>query len=114
MDKDLLLKPRIAEEDVEIPGVGAVRVRALTRAEVMSMRKSVADEDPDGPRALAIERKMLAQAMVDPAMSEDDVAAWQSASPAGELDRVVAAVQRMSGMDDGAAKGAYKSSRRRS
>lgn len=114
MDKEQLLKSRIQEEDVEIPGVGVVRVRALTRAEVMSMRKSVGDDDPDGARMLVIERKMIAQAMVDPVMTEADVKAWQENSPAGEVDVVSEAVQRISGMDRGAPKEAYKSARRRS
>lgn len=103
MDKDLLLKPRLAEEDVPIPGVGTVRVRALSRGEVMAARKAT-DDNPDGPRLLTLERKMLALAMVDPKLTESEVGEWQKAAGAGELDIVTEVVQRLSGLDKGADK----------
>ena len=109
MDKDLLLKPRLAEDDVEIPGVGTVRVRALSRAEVLMVRKATDNADSvDGPRVLVLERKMLAAAMVDPVLSEAEVGAWQQVSAAGELDTVMTVIQRLSGMLDDSAKEAVK------
>lgn len=101
MDKELLFKPRLAEEDVEIPGVGTVRVRALSRGEVLRAQgaKGVA----------AIERAMLATGMVDPALTEDEAKQWQESSPAGELEPVTRVIQRLSGMEAGADKAAAKS-----
>jgi hypothetical protein len=90
VDKDLLLKPRLAEADVEIPDVGTVRVRALSRAEVLLVRKATDNADSiDGPRALVLERKMLATALLDPVLSESEVGEWQKVSAAGELEVVV-------------------------
>lgn len=106
MDKELLFKARLAEEDVELPGVGTIRVRALSRAEVISVRKAT-DDNPDGPRVLTLERKMLAAAMVDPVLTEDEVRRWQDASAAGELQPVTEAIQRLSGLGERPDKAAY-------
>ncbi len=111
MDKELLFKPRLNEADVEIPDVGTVRVRGLSRAEVLLVRKATDNEHVDGPRALVLERKMLAAAMVDPPLTEAEVGRWQEASAAGELGPVVQKVQELSGMADDAPKEAYKSVR---
>lgn len=111
--KGRLLSTRLDQADVDIPGLGTVRVRALTRAEAISVRKATDREDTmDGLRLLILERKMLAAALIDPPMTEDEVRQWQQAAPAGELDPVVARVQELSGMVEGAQKAAYKSVRR--
>jgi hypothetical protein len=107
--KELLFKSRLAEADVAIPGVGTVRVRALSRAEALMVRKATdLAGDVDGPRALVLERKMVATAMVNPVLSESEVARWQRASAAGELEPVTDAIQRLSGMLPTAAKEAYR------
>lgn len=105
-DKDKLFTRRLDEDDVEIPGVGTARVRALSHHEVLAMRKA-ADMDMakfDGPRALLIERKMIALAMIDPVLTEDEVAAWQENSPAGELADVSDRISELSGLFEGADK----------
>jgi hypothetical protein len=104
--KEALLARRIdGTEDVEVPGVGTVTIRGLSRAEVMMVRKATDSAGTlDGPRALVIERKMLAAALVDPALTEAEVGQWQASSAAGEMDVVVDAVQRLSGMTEGADK----------
>lgn len=102
LDKEALLKKRFGEEVVEIPGVGEVRVRALTRGEALAFK----DRTDDVAR---FEQQILALAMVEPQMSEQDIAAWQDASPAGELDGVFRVVLRLSGMEAKADKAAYKS-----
>jgi hypothetical protein len=108
--KEELLARRIGDtEDVPVPGVGTVTVRGLSRAEVMSVRKATDSADTlDGPRALVIERKMLAAAMVDPVMTEAEVGAWQACSAAGEMDVVVNKVQEMSAMTEGADKSSVR------
>ncbi|HEY9418034.1 MAG TPA: hypothetical protein VIQ30_25015 [Pseudonocardia sp.] len=111
MDKELLFKSRLNEADVEIPDVGTVRVRGLSRVEVLAVRKATDTEQMDGPRALVLERKMLAAAMVDPELSEAEVGQWQQASVAGELEPVVRKVQELSGMLDDAPKVAVKTFR---
>lgn len=112
MDKELLFKPRLPEADVDIPGVGTVRVRGLSRVEVLAVRKATDNaESMDGPRVLVLERKMLAAAMVDPELTESEVGQWQKAAAAGELEPIVTAVQELSGMLDGSAKAAVQTFR---
>jgi hypothetical protein len=100
-DKELLFKSRLGEADVEIPGVGTVRVRGLSRAEVMSIQNTAEGTE-------AIERKMLALALIDPKLTEEEVGKWQHASVAGELEPVTHKVTELSGMGKDAAKDAYK------
>lgn len=106
MDEDLkarLLKPRLPEDTVEIPGVGTVRVRALNRAESMMVQGANGLE--------ATERRIVALGMVDPSMTEAEVGQWQKASPGGEIDAVSNKIAELSGLLDGAAKEQYKSLR---
>jgi len=96
-----LLKPRCPSEEYEIPGVGTITVRGLTRLEAINMQgmKGVATQ----------ERFMLVCGLVDPILTEADAAAWQRNSPAGELEPVTNLITRLSGMGPGADKEAYKS-----
>jgi hypothetical protein len=106
MDEDLkarLLKPRLPEADVDVPGVGTVRVRGLNRAEAMIVQGA------SGPEAT--ERRILALGMVDPPMTEAEVGQWQKASPGGEIEPVSTKIAELSGMLDGAAKEVAKSLR---
>lgn len=103
-DKKKLFTPRLPEADVEVPGVGTFRVRALNRAEVMAFQKMAAD----GADAASVERRLLSIALVDPKLTEDEVGQWQEASLAGELEPITDKVTELSGLDDGAAKEAVK------
>lgn len=101
MDKAQLFRSRLPEDDVDLPGVGKIRVRALSRAESLAVR------DTDG--WLAKERRILACAMVDPKMTENEVAQWQAAAGNGELDLVTGKVAQLSGMEEDSGKEAFKS-----
>jgi hypothetical protein len=96
IDKETLLKGRLPEAEVEIPGVGTVRVRALSRGEVFGVQqlKGVA----------VIERRVLHLGMIDPVMTEAEVQQWQDASPAGELEPVGGKIRELSGLGDDADK----------
>lgn len=111
MDKAKLFAPRLPEADVEVPGLGVtVRVRGLSRVEVLAMRKATDNENTlDGPRVLVLERKMLAAGMVDPELTEAEAGRWQAASAAGELEPVVNKIQELSGLLEDSGKAAYKS-----
>lgn len=101
ISKDDLLKARFGVEDVEIPGVGTVKVRALTRGQalqVQGVELSVAE----------MERKLISWAMVEPTLTEDEVGVWQDGSPAGELQVITDAILRLSGMEKHAAREAMK------
>ena len=112
MNEDLkakLLAPRcdtahgFPEREVELPGLGTVRVRGLSRAE--HARAS----NTDNPSYA--ERRAIATALIDPVMTEQEVATWQRRSPAGELAPVVLAIMELSGATPQAPKEAYKSLR---
>lgn len=100
MDKELLFKPRLPVADVEVPGIGTVRVRGLNRAEAMAVQGAKGTE--------ATERKILALGMVDPELTESEVGQWMKAAPAGELQPVSEKIAELSGMLDGSAKEAVK------
>lgn len=101
MDKEALFAPRLPEDDVEVPGIGAVRVRGLSRIEAMHVQAA------KGPEAT--ERRILALGMVDPKLTEDEAGRWQRAAPAGELEPVTDRIAELSGIAPGAAKEATKS-----
>jgi hypothetical protein len=103
MDKATLIGGAglLPQQDVEIPGKGIVRVRALTRAEMLSFG--------DGLSVLELERKMIAKGMVEPAMTEADVETWQASSPVGEMTPVIHKINELGGIQRGSDKTAYKS-----
>lgn len=103
MDKDLLFKPRLPEDDVEIPGVGTVRVRGLSRIEAMHVQAA------KGPEAT--ERRILALGLVDPKLTEAEAGRWQDASPAGELEPVTDRIAELSGMNPGSDRETYRTFR---
>lgn len=106
MELSEFLKPRAEisnTEKVEIPGVGTVTIRGLSRLEFI-MAQKLADGD-----VLVQERYTLSKAMIDPPMTEQDVERWQSISGPMEINEVAKAVNRLSGVTPGAAKEAYKS-----
>lgn len=101
MDKNALLARRLGTTaEVPIPGVGTVRVRGLSRQELLGTDTSTS--------ALVMERRMLALALVDPQLTEDEVAEWQASSPAEEITPVVHKINELSGIKSGAVRAAYK------
>ncbi|HEY0700297.1 MAG TPA: hypothetical protein VGD43_21140 [Micromonospora sp.] len=104
MDKDALFRPRCPETDVELPGVGAVRVRGLTRAEVLQISKGAnAGQD--------MEAQALSWALVDPQLTVDEVKRLFEVATFGEIQALNEAVNELSGIAGLAEKEAYKSPR---
>lgn len=96
IDKAKLLEAReLPEEEVDLPNVGKVIVRALTRGEVLGAKDNT---------GVVVEHKVLCKAMVDPTISEAEARRWMAAAPAGEFNLVMETVRRLSGLDEGAAK----------
>lgn len=95
MDKAKLLAKREGSyRDVEVD-VGTVRVRGLTRAEVVKCR------DETG-RTVDVE--LIAQSMVDPELTAEEAGIWLETAPAGDYVNVLAAVSELSGLAEGADK----------
>lgn len=92
IDKGALLQKRLKQREVEIPDMGTVTVRSLSRAEAQKVHGVGMDPGE-------LERKMIAIAMVEPTMTEDEVGTWQEAADVGELSLVVNAIIEMSGME---------------
>jgi hypothetical protein len=103
VDKEALFAPRLPEDDVEVPGVGTVRVRALTRLEAMKVQSAGSVE--------ATDRLLLSFGLVDPKLTEDEARRWQGASVATEIEPVSNRILELSGMAEGADKESYKSLR---
>lgn len=100
IDKELLFKSRLPEADVEVPGIGIMRVRGLSRTEALHCR--------DTSDIVTVERRMIALGLVDPVLTEGEVKRWQENSPASELEELTLRISELSGMTEGAAKAAYK------
>ena len=100
MDINELFTPRVPEEDVEIAGVGTVRVRALNRLEALKVQ--------DAGGVEATERLILVLGMVDPRMTDADVRRWMEFSPAGEIEAVSRRIAILSGMAEESAKEAVR------
>lgn len=84
--------------DHEIEGLGLVQLRSLSRHEVIEAQRL------HGSDTLKWERYVLSRALVQPKMGEHDVAAWQSASAPAEINGIAHAVNRLSGIEQGADK----------
>lgn len=101
LSREALLQAAFGVEDVEIPGKGTVKVRALSRSQALQFDGVETD-------AAVMERRLVAAALVEPKLTEDDVQVWQDSSPVGELQGVVAAIMRLSGMGEEALKEAMQ------
>ncbi len=102
---DALLNRKANTRDVELPDAGiTVKVRGLTRAEALKVQGVEMD-------VAESEVILVARAMVEPAMTEDQVRAWQNVSPAGELELITTAVLELSGMTSSAPKETMQSFR---
>lgn len=99
-DRERLLKSRLPERDIDLDGVGTIRVRGLSRAEVLACHGKERDE---------LEPLLLATAMVEPALTEDDIVTWRQAATTNEIKAVLDVVWDLSGLGEGAAKATYKS-----
>lgn len=101
LSKADLLAERLPSEPFTIAGLGCVRIRPLSRLEALEIY------GVEMPK-MDLERRVLALAMVDPVMTQDDVRKWQRACPAGELQPLIKRVLSISGMEDGSPKEAVK------
>jgi len=73
-----------------------VKIRALSRQEMLEAGGSTDTR--------TVEQQMLSRAMIKPTMTVAQIAAWQKSSPATEMQPIVKAVNRLSGVRRGATK----------
>lgn len=96
-----LIKPRAGEdtEDYDLPGVGTVAIRSLTRAEFIQAQKRFGDDMEKQ------EQFILSRCVVKPeGVTESVVAQWQRASGIGEINELAKYINKMSGIKSGADK----------
>ena len=101
VDKATLLKRRLSRTEFEVEGVGTVTLRGLSRAEVIELSSG------DRPDVGVFERQLVALAMVDPELTEDEVQEWREAADAGEFESVVQKISDLSGLGDGVDKASF-------
>lgn len=101
IDKAALFAPRLPEQDVEIPGVGTIRVRALTRLEAGQVERRGAG-DIDGK-----ERLILSFGMVDPELTEAEAGQWMKLVTPGEITTVAMTIAELSGLLEGSPKATF-------
>lgn len=95
LSKESLLARTLPRRDVAVDG-GTVTVRALSRSEAVRVADLQKDVD-------AAEVFILACALVDPALTEDEVRVWRDSAASGEVDAVSTVVLELSGMTPEAA-----------
>lgn len=92
IDKEVLLKARLPEGEVEVEG-GTIRVRALSRTEVMQF-KTLADKgDHD-----AVEHFILSKGVLEPALSDKELRTWRGVAVALEIEPVLNRILELSGL----------------
>lgn len=85
----------VETHEVKLPsGKGTMKVRALTRLEAMKMREK------GEMVSIEMEQKMCALGIVDPKMTEKQVARWQEISPAGDMETVIRKIMDLSGLEE--------------
>lgn len=97
VSKEDLLAKRFGVTEFDVPELGTFRIRPLTRAEALEIK------DKEMPVAVA-EQRILSRAVVDPELSEEDVAELQRNLPAGLLEPLVDRIASLSGMKKEATK----------
>ena len=95
LDKNALLDRRLGEGEYEIPGFGTVMFSGMSRIEALDWQSLYA---ADG------DRKVLAACLLDPVLTEDEVATWQKHSSPLEIEGVLEAIRDLSGLGKGATK----------
>jgi hypothetical protein len=87
----------LAEEDYDLGNGKKLRLRALTRLEMMRSSKL----DNDRPKQ---EQYLLSIAVIKPTLTPADVAKWQRAKSFMEVERVARRINALSGVGKDAAK----------
>lgn len=94
---DDLVEAVDATEDVDLGDGRKVKVRGLTRYELILNAKGTDD-------ANLIERRNLVCCLVEPKLTDTQAEKWQKSSPPSVIGKVTDAIRRLSGLAEGAQK----------
>jgi hypothetical protein len=93
-DRDFTLK----EEEVEIPQLGGtVLLRELTTGRRAKLLKGITDENGNVSDAMEFQNRLVAAALIEPAVKTAEVRRWLHKWPATEADKILDAVGRLGG-----------------
>ena len=95
--KDFLHALSVTEQDFDVPGLGSVRIRALTLAERGVMQKKYIKGE--GVDNMGMQTELLLKGLVSPRLSEKDVAAIKAGLP-GLVDMITLKIMGASGMGE--------------
>lgn len=104
---DALLAAGVPEDVVEIPGIGFVKVRGLSRGELHLLTK----KDGGEPSAETSDLFYFVHGLVDPRVTETQARKIFDAIGYGTLQPVIAKISELSGVSRDDQKAAYKSFR---
>jgi hypothetical protein len=104
---DALLAADVPVDVAEIPGVGLVKVRGLTRAELHLLTK----KDGGNPSAETSDVFYFTHGLVEPAVTESQARKVFESIGFGALQPVIAKISELSGVSRDDQKAAYKSLR---
>lgn len=101
---DDLCSGTMPEEDHELADGKKIRVRGLSRAEVLNLQTVGRDN------AAKLERETLARGVIKPRMTVESAAVWQGSDlGGGDIGKVMEHIRDLSALAGGAAREAYKS-----
>lgn len=114
--KEQLMTNRVPEpEEVPIPGLdGVVRIRGLSRAQVLKIKTEEREadekrEEGEEGEPVSFESRLVSAGLVEPAMTPEEVEVWRHSSLSPEIEEVTKAISTKSALNKGADKEAYKS-----
>lgn len=102
ISKELLLKPRLEEREVDLPGVGAVRVRGLSRAETVRLGQLELGQ---------ADAFLLQRGLVQPALTPEEIDQWRDSVSADEIAPAYEMIAALSGIGPAALREAVLSFR---
>lgn len=102
MDLESLLARSLPQQDVKLGDGTVVRVRGLSRAEVLRFKDLTGDQG-------ALEAACLSAGMLDPHLPPERVGELLAVLTNDDVDRLLEAIRDLSGLREGQAKADYKS-----
>ncbi len=79
VDKATMLASDVDAEDLDVPGLGLVRVKGLTRAETIETTKF---------EGAAWERAIIVRGLVEPRLTDDEVETFQDSKRSGVVTAI--------------------------
>jgi len=106
LTRDEILARRTGSDVVTFSDGTTVKVRGLTRKEAAAMREFEEEHPGD---LIGLEALAISQGMTEPELSHTDAVEWLGQDAHGEIQRVVNAIQTLSGQAEGQSKEYLKS-----